>query len=356
MSVKFKKMFLDNVAFEAASVFDVNNDGVLDIVCGENWYEGPKWIKHKICDIKPEGEYYNDFSDLPLDVNGDGYLDIITGAWWEKTLKWRENPKGKPLIWKEHEIDVCGSIETTRLFDIDGDGKPEIFPNTPGNPLVYYKLEGIGKFKKTVLLDTKSGHGLGFGDINNDGRPDIVLRNGWLEAPPQGSEGKWLFHREFDLGSASVPILVYDVNGDGINDLIVGQAHGYGLHWWEQKVESVDKRLWIKHDIDLTTAQYHDIQLADIDNDGKLELVTGRRYRAHCGKDPGDNDPVGVFYFKINNGSFEKFTIDYGPVPGHSGVGIHFAIADINNDGWLDIVSPGKEGLFLFINLGDDKK
>ncbi|MDD5687305.1 MAG: VCBS repeat-containing protein [Elusimicrobia bacterium] len=363
MPVKFRKKLIDNVKYEAASVFDVNNDGILDIVCGANWYEGPDWKKHKICDVKREGEYYNDFSDLPMDVNGDGFLDIVTGAWWGATLQWRENPKGKPVEWKTHDIYKCGSIETTRLFDIDKDGHQEIIPNTPEAPLAYYKLKldskgkGTGEFDRYVVFDQPSGHGLGFGDINGNGRPDIILRNGWLEAPEDPAKGKWKFHPEFDLGSASIPIIVHDVNNDGIADLIVGQAHNFGLHWWEQQKMSNGERKWIKHDIDLTASQYHDLQMADIDNDGELELVTGKRYRAHCGEDPGesDSDPVGIYYFKINSGKFEKNIIDFGKVPDATGCGIHFAIADLNGNGWLDVVAPGKDGLYLFENMGLEK-
>ena len=127
------KRLIDNVRYEAAGVFDVNNDGIPDIVCGEYWYEGPEFTKrHKICDVKPEGEYFNDFGDLPLDVNGDGYLDIVTGAWWEATLKWRENPGDGASEWKVHDVDQCGCIETLRLVDIDGDGSPENHPQYAG--------------------------------------------------------------------------------------------------------------------------------------------------------------------------------------------------------------------------------
>jgi len=359
MSLKFKKKLIDKVSYEAASVFDVNNDGKLDIISGEYWYEAPEWKRHKICTVRQEGEYYDDFSDIPLDVNGDGYMDIISGGYWGKTLRWRENPLGKPKEWKVHNIDKCGSIETTRIFDLDGDGMFEIIPNTPGDSQVFYKLildsngKTTGKFKKYVLMDKPSGHGLGFGDINGDGRVDIVLKSGWLEAPEDGLRGKWIFHEEFDLGSASIPIIVYDVNGDGLADLIVGQAHDYGLSWWEQKKGSRGKRTWIKHEIDSESSQYHTLEMADIDNDGQPELITGKRYRAHCGNDPGANDPVGIYYFKINKGDFQKNVIDYGPPDKTSGVGIYFAIADLNKNGWLDIVAPGKEGLYLFQNLGN---
>lgn len=358
MVVAFKKRLIDNVRYEAASVFDVNNDGILDIVCGEYWYEGPEFTKkYKICDVQPEGEYYDDFSNYPMDVNGDGFLDIITGGWWGQTLRWRENP-GNTGEWKVHDIDRCGSIETIRFCDIDNCGVPEIFPNTPGEPQAFYKLvvdengKGTGEFKKYVISEGPSGHGMGFGDINGDGRIDVILSGGWLEQPENPLEGKWVFHPEFQLGTASVPILGYDVTGNGLCDIIVGQAHSYGLAWWEQIIDENGKRTWIKHDIDTTASQYHDMWLADIDGDGEVELVTGKRYRAHNGNDPGADDPLGTYYFKINNGNFEKHIIDYGPAREGSGCGIYFWIEDVNGDGLLDIVAPGKDGLYLFENLG----
>ena len=306
----------------------------------------------------PIEEYFDDFSDFAMDVDGDGRLDIITGAFWSETLKWLRNPGGDGL-WEVNEIEKIGSIETIRYLDIDNCGVPEIFPNTPNDPQCFFKLvrdssgKGTGKFIKTVISEGRSDHGLGFGDINGDGHIDIILKGGWLENPGDPFTGNWTFHPEFDLGTASVPILGYDVNGDGLCDFIVGNAHGYGLWWYEQKLMN-GAREWIKHEIDMTCAQYHDLQLYDIDGDGELELVTGKRYRAHNGNDPGDNDPVGVYYFKINKGNFVKNTIDYGEAGEHSGVGIYFWIGDINGDGLPDIVAPGKEGLYLFENISKD--
>jgi len=358
MAIQFRKRLIDNVPYEAAAVFDVNNDGILDIVCGEYWYEGPDFaIKHKICDVEPVGEYFDDFSDYGMDVNGDGWLDIITGGWWGQTLRWRENPRGVGL-WQVHDIDRCGNIETIRFCDIDGCGIPEVFPNTPGEPQAFYKLvvdehgRGTGRFTKHVIGQGPSGHGMGFGDINGDGRVDIILARGWLEQPANPLETPWAFHQEFDLGTASVPILAYDITGNGLCDLIVGQAHDYGLAWWEQRIGPDGQRSWTRHEIDATVSQYHDLWLADIDGDGAPELITGKRWRAHNDADPGSADPVGIYYFKINGGQFTKYVIDYGPAGQASGCGIYFWVADINGDGRLDIVAPGKDGLYLFETLG----
>ncbi len=356
--LKFERQRIGDATFEAASVCDVNRDGKPDIVSGEYWFEGPAFTRaHKICDIPRVEDYYDDFSDFPMDVNGDGYPDIITGGWWGQTLRWRENPQGRDIPWKTHDIDKCGPIETSRFWDVDGDGQLEIVPNAGGR-VAWYKLvrdadgKGTGRFEKHVVKPDGCGHGLGFGDVNGDGRGDFIVPDGWIEAPADRVNGQWTWHPEFKLGSASVPILVHDVNGDGLADLIVGMAHDYGLAWYEQGRGTDGKRTWTKHDIDPDRSQYHDMMLVDIDNDGKPELITGKRYRAHQEHDPGSLDPIGLYYFKIDGGRFTRYTIDYGPACRTSGAGIYLWVADLDGNGRPDIVAPGKQGLYVFRNHG----
>jgi len=357
--ISFKKQLIDPFnRCEAASVFDVNNDGILDIVCGEYWYEGPDFTtKHKICDITYDGNYLYDFSNYPMDVNGDGYLDIITGSWWDEGLYWRENPGAKGGEWKTHKIMELTNIETIRYYDIDGDGEMEIFPNCPGEPAFFVKLKD-GKFTKHVISDVPAGHGLGFGDIDGDGKPEIIVPAGILKMPKDGPyAGLWELSDEFNLPSSwSVPVLVHDVNNDGLMDIIAAYGHDYGLIWYEQKLDDNGKRTWTEHVIDNAWSQYHDMQLADINGDGKLELVTGKRYKAHNGNDPGDDGEVFVCYYTFRDGHrLYRHIIDYGPAEKlHSGVGIYFWLKDLNGNGYLDIIAPGKEGLYVFHNKGKD--
>src|SRR3546814_14630303 len=111
------------------------------------------------------------------------------------------------------------------------------------------------------------------------GRPD-----GGLEARKEPVNGKWEPHLEFKFGGASVPILIVDVNQDGKNDIIVGQGHGYGLDWYEQRAGKNGKSTWIKPSIDPFNAQYHSIHCVDItgetgkasrrDRDGQSVLIS----------------------------------------------------------------------------------
>jgi len=149
------------------------------------------------------------------------------------------------------------------------------------------------------------------------------------------------------IGEASIPILAHDFDGDGKPEVVGSDAHGYRFSWFRERDGT-----WVEHPIDPFNSQYHNMQLCDIDCDGEMEVVTGKRYYAHNGSDPGADDPLGMYYFKWTGEGFSKQVIDYGPFGIGKGCGINFEIADLNGNGRPDIIAPGKDGLCIFWNEG----
>lgn len=366
----------DQSPYEACGAADFNGDGKLDIFSGDSWYEAPTWTKHKVRDVPasaPNPHYYEDFSDSPLDVNGDGRPDIVTCNYFGKRVGWVENPGGDATQpWKEHEIDLPGNMETGELIDLNGDGKLDFLPNT-GNVVVWYELTQQKPevvWKKHDLGSEGSGHGVGAGDVNADGRVDIITPKGWHEQPADGSD-KWPFHPEFQLGAAGIFIHGRDVDGDKLTDIVWGMGHGFGLSWLKQSTAADGKREWTKHTIDDTFSQAHTLAFANLDGKGEPELITGKRVYAHE-VEPGDTDGSVVFYYSFDrkSGTWNKHTIFHGDPAvnapkdakdrwalkdfpkGSAGVGLQVAVIDMDKDGDLDLVCPGKSGLYMFENLG----
>ena len=197
--VAFRKHVLNaDAQFTAAMGVDVNKDGKIDIVCGDAWYEGPDFKKkHFLRDVeiiqgRPDG-----FSHLPLDVNGEGWPDIVTVNWRSRSIKWIEHPGANLGPWKAHVVAEPGPMESGRLVDMEGTGKLAVLPNGASFAAwwsIDKKADGTPDWQRHELPRELAGHGMGFGDINGDGRGDVVGRFGWAEAPTDRRNGRWIWH------------------------------------------------------------------------------------------------------------------------------------------------------------------
>jgi hypothetical protein len=408
--IPFRSLLIDNGASETAAVADVNKDGKLDIISGENWFEAPGWTKHKFRELNFTNNYYDNFSDLPVDVNGDGYPDLVRVTWFAKKISWWKNPghpgapsrvrpasttavSGAPAAgatvgfggpagrsaiadgnWQEADIHTGFNIEFAVLADMDNDGKAnEVVAQENGTPQAWYEVKN-GAWVAHEVSDKSYGHGIGAGDVNGDKRTDILTPRGWLEAPADPRAGNWTFHADWEAINTPLPLSgqpaaaagaapkllelgfmhVMDVNGDGKNDVIAGAGHNYGLFWFEQGKDGQ----FARRTIDASWSQPHASTIVDLNGDGHLDIVTGKRFMAHNGSDPGEKEPLGVYWYEYaavsgQPGEWIKHVIDYG---GRMGGGMQIPVIDIDGDGDLDIVCAGKSGLFFVENLTKGKR
>lgn len=387
--ITFRVRMIDPGATETTAIVDINKDGRPDIISGDSWYEAPLWKKHLIRQINFTQNYVDNFSDLAVDVDGDGYPDIVQFGYFSGNIVWLKNPgkgvgTGPEKEWVKTGIDASGPTEFAFLVDLNNDGKAlEILPefDRANVPLAWFELKDH-QWVKHVVSPQSYGHGIGAGDINGDGRNDILTPKGWFEAPPHPATGEWIFHATnweevptTPVGRGGVaPALAatnrtqfgfmyaIDLNGDGLTDVLTTAAHDYGIYWFEQLAAEPGKEAqWVRHTIDNSWSQAHASALVDLNGDGQADLVTGKRYMAHNGSDPGEKEPLGLYWYEYRkvpaagrgasaNGGVEwvRHLIDYGS---RMGAGLQIRVADIDGDGDPDIVAGGKSGLFIAENL-----
>lgn len=363
-TVRFEKRLLAIDANEGSAVVDVNRDGKLDIIAGRNWYAAPDFVPRPVREMGEFSDYCHSNGDHIHDVNGDGWPDVVASSFLDEGVWWYENPGKdtleKGLLWKAHLLQKThGENEVNYLRDIDRDGTPELIVDRwlPDSPLAVYGIHrdqdgGAYHLERFELSPHGNDHGMGFGDIDGDGREDILSGRGWWQRP-EGDPLRtpWAFHADWQLPGASCPMLVVDLTGDGRNDVLWGRGHDFGLYWREQLEPESGKTQWREHLIDKSYSQNHCLHLADLDGDGDDELITGKRVRAHSGNDPGGKDPSCLYYYDWDRDAlrFTRYTIDEG---NGVGTGLQINAVDLDGDGRIDLVMSGKSGAWVLWNQG----
>ncbi|HEY3901626.1 MAG TPA: FG-GAP and VCBS repeat-containing protein [Chthoniobacter sp.] len=377
---------------EGAAIGDFNHDGKPDVVYGPYWWEGPDFkVRHTYRDdstktkvkkqdgtvievpgfkgaLGYENGYSDDFLTYTFDFNGDGWTDILVIDTPGKSATWYENPKGAPGPWKAHVAFDVVDNESPVLTDLFGNGKPVLVCCSggyvgyaqadwkhPEEKWTWHPISPKGTYQRYT-------HGIGVGDVNGDGRKDILEATGWWEQPASLSgDPVWKKH-EFlfaNPGKGGAQMYVYDVNGDGKPDIITSlEAHGYGLAWFEQ---TNDKGVegWVKHLIVGETpaenpqgvhfSQPHALWLEDMNRDGGIGIITGKRFWAHGpAGDKEPNAPALLYWFELKRNAGKVEWLAH-LIDDNSGVGTEVMAGDLNGDGKPDVLVGNKRGAFIFL-------
>jgi hypothetical protein len=390
----FRKIQLhDQFWSEGANFGDLNNDGVNDVVAGPWWWEGPEFSRrHEYypatasfqLQLGPltavtvpgfegalgrENKYSDNFFAWVYDFNGDRWNDILVIGFPGRETSWYENPRGRAGHWARHVVFAQTDNESPAFADLTGDGRPELVCITrgeygyaspdwsaPSKPWTFQPISPNNKYGNFT-------HGMGLGDVNGDGRADLLEKNGWWEQPASlAGRPVWTFHPA-PFGAGGSQMHAYDVNGDGLNDVITAlTAHEFGLAWFEQRREGGEITFRQHTILDRTPeenpygvkfSEIHAIDLVDMNGDGLKDIVTGKRFWSHGRTgDPDRNDAAVLYWFGLARKPGGG--VDYVPhvVDDSSGVGTQVVAGDLDKDGLPDIVVANKRGAFVFLRDG----
>jgi len=355
----FTKHVLDTqFRAEGVTTFDVDHDDHLDIVTRELWWAGPTYTKsyalHEPMAFDAQTQYAASFHAEHIDADGDGYQDLVTWGFPGNESQWCRNPQGRDEPWECSLIAANTPGETPQRFDLFGNGMAQlVMGNGAGTDRVLALVSpeagaATWSIQPVSPLDFEPAqhHGLGAVDINGDERLDLVTGAGWLEQPV-GASGEWPWHpTEISMNNIA-HISGYDFTGDGRMDLIGTSPHNRGV-WWFEQTGPVDAPIFVKHLIDETISQTHAAVLADMDDDGHPDLVTGKRWYAHFAGDPGIDEPVVLVMYRYTPAADGSPMWTRMEIDGDSGVGNEFDVVDLDKDGKLDIVTATRKGVFWF--------
>jgi hypothetical protein len=351
-------------------VADVDGDGRSDIIALATnpaqlvWYRNPGWEKFTISTVAQ-----GNIDSAPHDIDNDGDLDLVLASEFDLNasteggmLHWLENP-GNPAVeqeWPMHFIDAVPTSHRIKWGDVNGDGKLELI-NLPiigvgaTGPEYDVNLQ-LKAYSIPVDLDVEHwpgvvldqslqlSHGLQIFDWDADGRDDILTaslygvhlfqlaRRGqavartWIAAGSRDGERPRLGSSEIDVGQLDGTRFVATIEPWHGNEVVV--------------YTKGDSELWDRAVIATEFANGHGLLTADLNNDGRDEIVAGGR---------GEPYQLAILRYNVAAAAWDRIDLDDGNMA-LSGI----VIEDFNADGFADIVGigAGSHNVIYYQNSG----
>ncbi|MEO0529781.1 MAG: FG-GAP-like repeat-containing protein [Planctomycetota bacterium] len=312
-----------------------------------------------------------------IDMNGDSYPDILLpespNDAGPSRVSWFANPADGSLSspWEENVIavwDGSGNEESpahmSEIFagDMDGDGDTDVVTRDVVNGV--YLLENNGGTFARHFLATNPREGLALFDPDQDGDLDVLLNGVWFEAPDPGdvpnqfadlSDTAGFVRHDITADDVAVSpwypdrnrpgtqaayaskVAAADLNGDGLDDVVITNSEELTSVFEDEKPEGIAVYLadspggtdWTEIVVQATGTHFHTLDIADIDLDGDLDLLSGVS-TVGLGADPAE---VLLFLNSGDGTEWERVVVDDRNI--YSGV-----LADVDADGDVDIVGP----------------
>jgi len=381
---KFKAQEIDSGLKIGYAVLtaDVDGDKKLDIVVVDQhklvWYQNPgkpgaDWKKRVMLDGKTKPD---NVCAAAIDIDGDGLPEIVIGSAWKPfdtanaaQLGWVKRGKTLDDEWTYHPLPCDEpTVHRVRVFDIDGDGKPEIV-HVPlmgrdstakgnwvdGRPVRVVALKVPAKdpekaenWKTEVLSDTLNvTHNFWPVPLKSSGRApaafDILVTSYEGVHAITHSGGKWTTakigegNQANPKGNRGASEIKKSADKLGVIATIE-PWHGNQVVVYTQPAEAGS--LWDRHVIDEQLRWGHGVWFADLDGDGIDELVIGVRDDPNAKSGDKHTERRGVRIYKntdAKGAKWERQIIDDG------GVAVEdLCAADLDGDGKIDIIAVGR--------------